>query len=771
MTASNAANTVILLLAAWLSGNISAQAQSPALPQHTADTSADTVNIFPTPLSATVGTGDLRLNKNLCISIAANDSGAAASANSVADLLRRTHGMRVRVGTGAGQLRFVRQAGMAAESYRLDIAPSGATITASDDAGLFYGGISFWQLLSAAPGGVIKSINISDHPALRWRGAMLDSARHFQSPRFVRAFLDWMAAHKLNRFHWHLVDDQGWRVEIKAFPKLTEVGGVRRPATAPGAPPLPEHRGYYTQAELRDIVAYASARGISIIPEIDIPGHALSAIRAYHQWGMGVPVPPGTEADWGVFPWLYNTDEQTMASLETILAEVIAIFPGQYVHLGGDEAVKDQWRASPKIQQQMRTLGLSNENQLQSWFMGRFERFLARHGRQAIGWDEILEGNPPATTTIMSWRGISGGVEGANAGHDVILSPSPDLYLDHVQGLDSAEPPGRGGVISLSSILAFDPLPDAITPAQEKHILGLQGNLWTEHVRTEERAAWMAFPRLSAVAEVGWTGRGSRDMPSFLRRLRPQLERLHRLGLAPAQSAWKPRIAAMVTGSGQQAQLTLDNEAGLPMMVALNDQPPAPYTQPIPAALPVHITAWSMLDGRAMGGETAGRTARDFNARNIRDRDSMALTPCSSIVELMLEDDFPAGTKRPRYRTDIMKPCWIYKGAELDGVNRIAVEVGQIPFNFQIGADIDKIRFPAPQSPVGEFLVRVGSCDAPVIATLPLVTAAANPGVSRLEAELPGVSDRQDLCLTYSAKGVEPLWVINSVHLWDQHQP
>ncbi|NIJ37346.1 hexosaminidase [Sphingopyxis panaciterrae] len=666
----------------------------------------------------------------------------------------------------AARLQFRRVPGMAPESYRLDISPGGARITASDDAGLRYGGVSFWQLVTASPGRVIPAQSISDGPAFRWRGAMLDSARHFQSPQYIRSFIDWMAANKLNRFHWHLVDDQGWRIEIRAFPKLTEVGAGRRPATAPGAPPLPEYRGFYSQAELRDIVAYAADRGIEVIPEIDVPGHALSAIRAYPEWGTGVAIPPGTEAHWGVFPWLYNSDETTLAALETILGEVIAIFPARYVHIGGDEAVKDQWQASPAAQARIRQLGLKDETALQGWFMGRLARYLEARGRTAIGWDEILEGDAPQSVTIMSWRGVGGAIEAAKKGHDAILSPAPQLYLNHVQALNRGDPPGRGEVISLASVLAFEPHPAELSAAEREHILGVQANIWTEHIRIEERASFLAYPRLSALAQVGWTGHGSKDYTGFLRRLMPQLDRLHALGLQPSASAWTPAIAVEPAATGGGAKITLSVQGGLPMQYSLSGAPPLPYSAPFTVPGSAEVKAWATLDGGRLG---SGATRRIMPGA-LQRRDSRALKTCHAKVDLALEDDFPASGPRATFLIDILDPCWIYQGAMLDGVTRIDMAVGQIPFNFQVGKDRDTIKFRRPKTPAGEFEVRLDDCDGPVIATLPLAPAARNPGVTRLTAPIVPTKGRHDLCLTYTAAGPDPLWAIDEVNLLPQEQ-
>jgi hexosaminidase len=651
----------------------------------------------------------------------------------------------------------VRKRGFGAEEYALDATPDSVTISASTDAGLLYGAMTAWQLATGDKPNVIPAVTIRDQPRVAWRGLMLDSARHFQSPEFIRRLIDWMAVNKLNVLHWHLVDDQGWRLEIRKYPRLTDVSAWRVPATAPGAPPLPRVGGYYTQDQVRHIVAYAAKLNVTIMPEIEMPGHALSAIRAYPELGMGVPVPPGVESDWGVFPWLYNVDDETFALLEDVLTEVMALFPSRYIHVGGDEAMKDQWKASPRIQARMKALGIKDEDALQSWFVSRMGRFLSAHDRRLIGWDEILQGGIPPDATITSWRGVDGAIAAAKAGHDAVLAPGPTLYFDNRQGFGAIEPPGRGNLVDLATVYGFDPSPKELTAEQQRHILGLQGNLWTEHVRTEERAAWNMFPRASAIAEIGWSHRSKPDFADFIDRLVPQMNRMHALGLDSASSAFAVKLETKFAPHAQRANVVLSSQSGLDIHYTLDGSTPsatAPrYTAPLTVQFPTQLRAATFYGDQPL----PGAIDQLVDARSVRLRSDEELKTCTDKVRLALEDDYPAQGPRAVFVTDILNPCWIYPDAPVGGAKRIAIEVGQVPFNFQIGKDIEQIRFRSPATPAGEFEVRSGGCEGERIAVLPLEPAFANPGVTR-----------EDLCITYTAAGVNPMWAIDSIDLIDQ---
>ena len=664
------------------------------------------------------------------------------------------------------------------EAYALDIGSDGATITARAPAGLFYGAVTLWQLATADGGkgdARIAAQRIEDAPRFVWRGLMLDVARHFRSVDEVKALLDQMALHKLNTFHWHLTDDQGWRIQIRQYPKLTDVGGCRIPAGAAGrdadAKPKP-YCGFYTQDEIRDVVQYAAQRFITVVPEIDLPGHAQAAIAAYPQLGVTGQAPP-VSPDWGVHTWLFNVDDGTFTFLENVLGEVMELFPSRYIHLGGDEAAKDQWQKSAAVQARLRELNLKDEMQLQSWFMGRLGRFIESKGRRLIGWDEILEGGPPADATVMSWRGTDGAIEAARAGHDVVMSPAPDLYFDHIQSDAADETPGRLDVISLKDVYHYQLVPVQLSAEQARHVLGAQANLWTEHMRTNDRVQRALFPRAAALAENTWTPAPRHDWNDFLQRMPADMARYRTTGFHAADSAFAVRYSAQPAVEGRGA-VTLSNQSGFGEIRYTTDgAEPSPtsnaYTQPLALSLPATIKANTFADGKAL----AATRSFVLDATSLRARGSHALRSCKKGLTLRMEDDAPADGKpdgsavqeRAILLSDVFDPCWIYEGAELDGIATLEVRVGQLPHNFQLWKDARLVVTRPATVPGGALEVRLDGCDAKPLATLPLAPARRSVGLSTLQATLPALNGRHDLCFTFASGEYNPMWVIDEVTL------
>jgi len=745
---------------------------------------AQTPSLIPAPVSATPAEGVFRLDAATVVRVPPGDDEAARAAEHFTDLIRRTRGLELVVSDEPGPgIVFERNEGGAEDAYGLAVGPGGATIAASDFGGMLYGGVSLWQLATAEAGqGAVEiaAVNIDDAPRFGWRGLMLDSARHFQSIEMVRDLIDVMAAHKLNVLHWHLTDDQAWRLEINAWPRLTEVGAWRQQAGAAGfddnGDPL-LYGGFYTQDQVREIVAYAAARNVTVVPEIEMPGHALAAVVAYPELGSVEDLPDAVFTDWGVFPWLFNIEDGTFAFLETVLDEVMALFPSEYIHIGGDEAVKDQWEANAHIQARMAELGVADENELQSWFVRRIERHLNAAGRRLIGWDEILEGGLAPNATVMSWRGIDGAIEAARLGHDTVLSPAPTLYFDHRQSNSPDESPGRGAVISTRDVYAFDPAPDALTEDQLDHILGVQGNVWTEHIRTEERLWDKLFPRMAAVAELGWSPPHVNDWENFAARLPDQLDRYEALGVTHATIWLEPMLSLDLAdeGADEALSVSLSSEFGAGEIRYTTDggdvtSDAAVYEAAVVVQPGATIRAQSWLNGEAVGRERQSTvTGRDAVTRT-----SHQLGQCTGGLVLALEDDAPRGPdtdERAVLVTDILNPCWVYEAAPLDGVTMVTAHVGSHPFNYQVGAARDSVPLHPMATPEGELEIRLDSCEGPLIGALSLAPAADNAGITVLTGEIAPQDGRHDLCLRFTRDSVDPIWAVERITLGSRERP
>ena len=454
---------------------------------------------------------------------------------------------------GAPGIELVLTDALAAEGYRLEVTAERVLISAGGAAGLFWGAQTLRQLLGPdafrrAPlrydGWAVPAVTVEDAPRFGWRGVLLDVSRHFLPKADVLRYLDLLAAHKLNVLHLHLTDDQGWRIEVRRYPRLTEAGSWRERSMvgyrSGGVRDDRPHGGFYTQDDLREIVAYAADRQITVVPEIDIPGHAQAAIAAYPELGNHDVVDTaalGTWTDWGISHNVLNVEDGTLRFYENVLEEVLEIFPSTFVHLGGDECPKEQWKASPAAQNRIKELGLADEHELQSWFLRHFDTWLAERGRRLIGWDEILEGGLAPGAAVSSWRGYAGGVAAAKAGHDVVMCPEQHVYLDHRQADGADEPVPVGWVRTLEDVYRFEPVPPALRqdPGAAAHVIGTQANLWSEFMDDARDVDYRAFPRLAAFAEVAWSRLpqqpAERDWEGFAARMETHYRRLDALGV------------------------------------------------------------------------------------------------------------------------------------------------------------------------------------------------------------------------------------------------
>ncbi|MEA1873197.1 MAG: beta-N-acetylhexosaminidase [Bacteroidota bacterium] len=411
-----------------------------------------------------------------------------------------------------------------AEAYTLEITPEKISITCADSSGAYYAAQTLRQIIIQSDNEdgdfLLPCVSIKDAPRFAYRGMHLDVCRHFFTVETIKNHLDIMGAHKFNRFHWHLTEDQGWRIEIKQYPKLTEVGSYR-PETVigkntgeyDGTP----HEGYYTQDEIREIIAYAHKNCIEVIPEIEMPGHSLAALTTYPELGCtGGPYEVATT--WGVFDDVYCAgNDKTMAFMKDVLDEVAKLFPGEYIHIGGDECPKTRWKACPRCQKRMKTHQLADEHELQSWFIQEIEHYLNEKGKRIIGWDEILKGGLAENATVMSWRGEAGGIEAAERGHDVIMTPNANCYFDHYQTEPiTDEPFAIGGMTTVKDVYNYEPIPAELKNEHAHHVLGAQANLWSEYIPTEAHLQYMMLPRATALSEVLWTSKDNKDYERFL---------------------------------------------------------------------------------------------------------------------------------------------------------------------------------------------------------------------------------------------------------------
>ncbi len=422
---------------------------------------------------------------------------------------------------------------LGAEGYELVVNPEAVRVNAQTPAGFFYAEQTLRQL--AKDSGEIPCVTIRDWPRFKWRGMHLDVARHFFPVEFIKRYLDILALHKLNVFHWHLTDDQGWRIEIQRYPKLTSVGAWRvnrehqpwneREPQRPGD--IPDYGGFYTQEEIAEVVTYARERFIEIVPEIEMPAHALAALAAYPEFSCtGGPFTVAPGQYWPDTDLFCAGNELTFEFLENVLAEVAALFPGRFIHVGGDEADTREWARCPKCQQRMADIGIKDPSALQSYFTRRIEAILKKLNKRLVGWDEILEGETGAERLVMAWRGIERAAVAARRRCDVVLTPSSHLYFDHYQNDPATEPKAFGGFSPLSKVYSFEPVPDDLSAEEIRRVLGVQANLWTEYVSTPEHAEYMVLPRMAALAEAAWSPRNSRDWPGFQERL-PELFKLY----------------------------------------------------------------------------------------------------------------------------------------------------------------------------------------------------------------------------------------------------
>ena len=668
----------------------------------------------------------------------------------------------------ASGIRFVTDESLPAEGYELNVDGEGIEVRASQFPGFLYALQSLEQLLPAAVYGTepapdaaweVPCVKIADAPRFAYRGRHLDVARHFFSVDEVKRYIDEMAIHKLNTLHWHLTDDQGWRIEIKRYPELTAVGSIRKATvvrkewgTYDGTP----YGGFYTQDEIRDVVKYAADRGVTVIPEIDLPGHMLAALTAYPELGC-TGGPYEVWGRWGVADdVLCPGREKTFEFLEGVLTEVMELFPSEYIHIGGDECPKVRWEKCPRCQAKIRQLGLKDdgehtaEHYLQSYVTDRIGKFLAQHGRRIIGWDEILEGRAPSDAVVMSWRGSEGGIAAAKLGHDVIMTPNSHFYFDYYQSLDTdAEPFGIGGYIPMEQVYSYDPAFPELTPEQQKHILGVQANLWTEYVLSDEHLEYMLLPRLAALSEVQWCQPETKDWNRFIGSFRMD-EIYSQMGYEFAKHIFGVTASYAVDPEKGGVVMTLTTQGGAPIRYTLDGSDPT-ASSPLYKA-PVTIGESCTFKAAALreGMQTPVYTRKfDFNKATGR-RIALNAAPTLKYTyggASLLVDGYRGG---PVYSNG----AWIgFLNEPLD----VTIDMqGAKPYSaVTVESLVEKGEWVFPPSSVGVYLSDDGSeFTEAALMSVPQETAGSPDGVKPFKVLFPETSARY---LRVVARTVDPI--------------
>jgi len=523
-----------------------------------------TLAIIPAPVSIQGLKGDFVISEKTRIILAPADDETKLAAEFLANLVRNSTGISLSIGEGKrsakGSIFMTLDTAIENnEGYELTVTHKKVIVRGGSAAGLFYAVQTMRQLMPAeveSPSIVeglvlaIPACEIKDEPEFGYRGMHLDVGRHMFPIAYIKRYIDMIALHKMNRFHWHLTEDQGWRIEISKYPNLTTTGayrketlvghGGRRPFEFDGKP----YGGFYTKDEVKEIVEYARSKFITVIPEIEMPGHAIAALASYPESGC-TGGPYEVQTRWGVFDDVFCAGkEETFSFLEDVLTEVMELFPSEYIHIGGDECPKTRWEKCPLCQKRMKEEGLKDEHELQSYFIQRIEKFVLSKGRKIIGWDEILEGGLAPEATVMSWRGTTGGIEAARQKHDVIMTPSTYVYLDYYQCEPQGEPLAIGGYLPLEKVYSYNPMPAELTPEEQKYILGVQGNLWSEYLNTPDYMEYMAYPRMFAVAETGWTPNRLKDFEDFLARIEVLKKRYDTIGINYFKGEYRDTRAA-----------------------------------------------------------------------------------------------------------------------------------------------------------------------------------------------------------------------------------
>ena len=666
--------------------------------------------------------------------------------------------------------------------YRIVSGAQAIRVIARSPGGAFYGGVTLWQLLTppgwtrGSPAEIPEGV-IDDHPRFGWRALLLDSGRHFQSVAEIEQLIDWMSLDKLNVLLWHLTEDQGWRLEIPKYPALTKTGACRKAVGldieltgAESHSPDQLYCGFYSEAEVREIVRFAAARFVTVVPEIDLPGHSQAAVAAYPSFGVTGERPP-VWTDWGVSPWLLKPDEKTLQFVNDVLDEVMRLFPSRYISIGGDEADKQQWNASSELRAQMRRLGLVNMDQLQGWFTSRVADHLVKDGRTPVGWDdELIAGAAlPASEVVMSWHGSDVeqvALQAIAQGHDVVLTPQESLYFDHYQSDLPDEGPGQPPMTTLRQAYETAVVPSGATATEAKRVIGVQGDLWTEFMSSFARDQHALYPRIAALSELAWSPPSAHDWDGFLQRLPAELARYRALGIGYADTAFAPAFD-VTAGSNGMLRVALSNQAKFGEIHYTTDGS-APTSTSTQYVRPLEFSARGNVTLRAGTFETGGfelaapRT-QVLDASTLLSRDGSELASCSNEPATRLDGKQPEQGVRPVYKLTIGDMCWQWRRAPLAGIEHVTLTVGRVAWRFGDEAQAAVVRPKA--SPAGEFEIHADSCAGPLLARLPLepVVRGDRQNVLNARVSTSRLNDARDLCIFVTGDPRDGQWVLARV--------
>ncbi|HEY5537012.1 MAG TPA: family 20 glycosylhydrolase [Ignavibacteria bacterium] len=575
-------------------------------------------NIIPLPAEVIMKQGVFEIDNNTYICINVKDQ--YSNAIFLNEYLKKISGFELKIWVGSipisDKIIFLNtdeNAGVLNEGYTFSVNEKEIRITSINSSGVFYGLQTLFQLIQGNTNNKIPCLEIKDYPRFKWRGMHLDVCRHFFPKEFVKKYIDYIAMYKMNTFHWHLTDDQGWRIEIKKYPKLTEIGAWRKGTLIGSYREYPHkydtitYGGFYTQEDIKEIVEYAAMRNVTIVPEIEMPGHSLAALASYPELSCtGGPFDVARE--WGTYEDVYCPKEEIFKFLEDVLTEVMELFPGKYIHIGGDEVPKDIWKKCKNCQELIKREGLKDENGLQSYFIKRIEKFINSKGKTLIGWDEILEGGLAPNATVMSWRGTEGGIDAAKQNHDVVMTPGGYCYFDHYQGDPRFEPLAIGGYTTVEKVYSYEPIPSELNTEEQNHILGAQGNVWTEYIDSPQKVEYMVFPRICALSEVLWTPSELKNYPNFKSRLLEHFKLLSRLNINYSKAIFdiKTKVSPNETNDGVLYKLTPSSDYG-EIYYTLDGSEPSLNSSKY--TLPIEIKNTSLLKAAYFeNGEKKGNT-------------------------------------------------------------------------------------------------------------------------------------------------------------------